>query len=146
MQFVPLVCVYLFELIFTKDLIVFLIVYIYDMYCKMLAMKLILTDNLARKPIPIFPNLEKVQFHLHIRKMKIKLWWKILINIMMQKKNIYILFYINKLKSIMYVFFIWIKFLFSNFILLYNIFYFNVVILAFQKKEKDPKQLFEKAL
>ncbi len=38
----------------------------------------------------------------------------------------------------MYVFFIWIKFLFSNFILLYNIFYFNllVIFIAFQKKRK----------
>ncbi len=66
MQFVPLVCVYLFELIFTKDLIVFLIVYIYDMYCKMLAMKLTLTENLARKPIPIFPKFRKINNFIYI--------------------------------------------------------------------------------
>ncbi len=66
MQFVSSVCVYLFELIFTKDVIVFLIVYIYDTYCKMLAMKLILTKNLARKPIPIFPKYRKMNNFIYI--------------------------------------------------------------------------------
>ncbi len=62
MQFVPLVWVYLFELIFIKDLIV----YIYDTYCKMLAMKWILTKNLARKPIPIFPKYRKMKNVIYI--------------------------------------------------------------------------------